>query len=210
MKRLQGKFELPIKSIQKLAFTLAEMLIVLGIVGVIAEITIPNLVKSVNSEQYKGQWKKTYSTISQATYNIKNDYKGSLVGLFTDYATIVSLYSGEMKVVKTCTSGSCDSGNGWTTTYYMVLIDGTVLMGNSIDSTCAAASWTTNYGQSMCIDFYVDLNGTKKPNTAGQDIVWVGINSIGKIIPAGVAGMVTADWKCTSGDYCNSFLYLNQ
>ena len=51
---------------KKLAFTLAEVLITLGIIGVVAAMTIPNLISSYRKKQIEIQTKVTYSTIQQA------------------------------------------------------------------------------------------------------------------------------------------------
>lgn len=51
---------------RKFAFTLAEILIVLGIVGFIAGITIPNLIANYQKNQVVTQYKKAFSEISQA------------------------------------------------------------------------------------------------------------------------------------------------
>ena len=48
-----------------LAFTLAEVLITLGIIGVVAAMTIPNLISSVETAQFKAIYKKTYAELSQ-------------------------------------------------------------------------------------------------------------------------------------------------
>lgn len=61
-------------SIKKLAFTLAEVLIVVGIIGIIAEITIPTLVKQFQEKVLVSQFKKTYSNLNQAyTMAIMNE-----------------------------------------------------------------------------------------------------------------------------------------
>ena len=51
---------------QKAAFTLAEVLITLGIIGVVAAMTIPTLIANTNSQKYRSTLKKTISTLSQA------------------------------------------------------------------------------------------------------------------------------------------------
>ena len=48
------------------AFTLAEVLITLLIVGVVAAMIVPGLYKSILATQYKTQLKRTYSLISKA------------------------------------------------------------------------------------------------------------------------------------------------
>jgi len=50
----------------KNAFTLAEVLITLGIIGVVAALTIPNLIANYKEKQSIAHWKKMYSVISQA------------------------------------------------------------------------------------------------------------------------------------------------
>lgn len=47
-------------------FTLAEVLITLGIIGVVAAMTIPTLIANTNSARFRSQFKKTLSTLSQA------------------------------------------------------------------------------------------------------------------------------------------------
>ena len=48
-------------------FTLAEVLITLVIVGIIAAMTIPTLINKTNNQEYVSRLKKTYSTMAQAT-----------------------------------------------------------------------------------------------------------------------------------------------
>ena len=50
----------------KKAFTLAEVLIVLGIIGVVAMITIPNIIVSIEKDYTLGVLKTTYAQLNQA------------------------------------------------------------------------------------------------------------------------------------------------
>lgn len=50
----------------KNAFTLAEVLITLGIIGVVAAMTIPTLISNTNGAQFKTAYKKALSTMNQA------------------------------------------------------------------------------------------------------------------------------------------------
>ena len=50
----------------KAGFTLAEVLITLGIIGVVAAMTIPTLIANTQSSKYRNQYKKTLSTLNQA------------------------------------------------------------------------------------------------------------------------------------------------
>ncbi len=51
---------------KRFGFTLAEVLITLGIIGVVAAMTIPTLISNTNSAKFKSQYKKTLSTMNQA------------------------------------------------------------------------------------------------------------------------------------------------
>ena len=61
---------------KRVGFTLAEVLITLGIIGVVAAMTIPNLMANVNGHKFRSQFKKSLSTVNQAVrLNIANyDY----------------------------------------------------------------------------------------------------------------------------------------
>ena len=59
---------------KRFGFTLAEVLITLGIIGVVAAMTMPTLMNSTQGAQYKAAYKKALSAISQAvTLNVALD-----------------------------------------------------------------------------------------------------------------------------------------
>lgn len=83
--KINIKFLTKIKSIFSLfkfnfsplkAFTLAEVLIVLGIIGFVAEMTIPSLMNNIQDQQFKIGLKKAYSVYSQAYLKIASDNGG--------------------------------------------------------------------------------------------------------------------------------------
>ena len=51
---------------KRFGFTLAEVLITLGIIGVVAAMTIPTLIANTNGAKFRSQFKKTISTLNQA------------------------------------------------------------------------------------------------------------------------------------------------
>ena len=51
---------------KKAAFTLAEVLITLGIIGVVAALTLPTVINKAQSMILKNQFKKAYSTFYNA------------------------------------------------------------------------------------------------------------------------------------------------
>ena len=53
-------------NVRRVAFTLAEVLITLGIIGVVAALTLPSLIQEKQHKQLEAQFKKGYSAIQQA------------------------------------------------------------------------------------------------------------------------------------------------
>ncbi len=51
---------------KRLGFSLAEVLITLGIIGTVAAMTIPVLISNTNGAKYRSQFKKAVSTLNQA------------------------------------------------------------------------------------------------------------------------------------------------
>lgn len=87
-------------------FTLAEVLITLGIIGVVAAMTMPTLMNQTNGAQYKAAYKKALSAISQAvTLNVAldewnfADLEEEATGKETN--SLKSLFEKRMNVVRT-------------------------------------------------------------------------------------------------------------
>jgi len=69
--RGQGEGLNPCK--KKAAFTLAEVLITLGIIGVVAALTIPGLINNYKAHRLSAQFLKSYSTIQQVFKQMEAD-----------------------------------------------------------------------------------------------------------------------------------------
>lgn len=184
-----------------IAFTLAEVLITLGIIGVVAAMTIPTLMDRIRNQQLKGMWKKEYSTYSQSIMNILSDNNGTLVGLCNsgDHDCFLDKFLTYMKYIKKCNNGvaGCFYGDaefkylsgepvtGWGVDASAVLSDGAIIDVYYGDSTC---SWIgANSTTPSCGYLYVDVNGRKTPNTIGIDIFKMDVLANG-IKPMGYSG----------------------
>ncbi|MFA6989038.1 MAG: type II secretion system protein [Candidatus Gastranaerophilaceae bacterium] len=94
-------------------FSLAEVLITLAIIGIIAAMTIPGLIANTNDQELKTAWKKAYSDISQATLLIMADNGGTMTNLCStfDNNCFRDLYSNYLNYTKICdvnaTYGTC-------------------------------------------------------------------------------------------------------
>jgi len=162
----------------KTAFTLAEVLIVLAVIGVIAVLTIPTLLQSTNEQELKTAFKKQYSVLSQATARLVADSGGTLKG----DAKYIDRYAKYLNATKICQPeeafGNCWHKlgefkflNGISVTGYseesgMILSNGTLLFIDWRSSDCSQVP----FGIPVCAVMHVDVNGFKGPNMIGKDI----------------------------------------
>jgi len=182
-------------STQKLyvsAFTLAEVLITLGIIGVVAAITIPTLMNKTQDAEFKNAMKKQYSGLSQAYQQLKMDNDGDFVSAISACSNSVDLKN--LFKTKFISSKDCDSdstspgacfpaqakvkwlnGNSASSWYFnndstsgLILSDGTTFAFYLESPTCAMNN-SPNYSN-RCGWLTVDVNGLKPPNTWGKDI----------------------------------------
>lgn len=63
------------------AFTLAEVLITLGIIGVVAAISIPVLMKNTQNAELKTAFKKSYANLMQAYNSVTYDKAAHLISV---------------------------------------------------------------------------------------------------------------------------------
>lgn len=161
---------LPTKA--KVGFTLAEVLITLGIIGVVAALTIPGLINNYKAARLKSQFLKSYSTIQQVFKRMQDDEisvdpssytdGGSFQDAFMKYlsgAQKCSLYQTLCKFYDVTTGSIVYKG-----IHYHYLNDGTILLN---DGTLLMFENQTN-SSIVCVT--VDLNGVKNPpNIEGYD-----------------------------------------
>ena len=96
---------------KKAAFTLAEVLITLGIIGIVAAMTIPTLVANYQQKSLNTQFKKAYALINQTLLNVLAQYdylprcyylSGTSIGPSTDCVDVSEKFFSSLKVVKKC------------------------------------------------------------------------------------------------------------
>ena len=155
----------------KSAFTLAEVLITLGIIGVVAAMTMPTLMNSTNGAQYKTAYKKALSVLSQAVVlNVAlDDYDMSQTVAETanDSASLYNMFNNRMNVVKT--EGNAYSASNANTTvkfgdtanYTLYFNDGITFTFPKTAAACTEGNATT--ADAKCYGV-IDVNGEKNPN----------------------------------------------
>lgn len=201
---------------KNIAFTLAEVIIVMGIIGILAEITIPMLVANIQQQVQITKLQKTYSVLSQAYNMIQADAGGQFVNsLSNDTYTLQNVFKDKLSYTKSCDSTNLSdcfptysmskflnmtASNNWYfagLTGALTLSDGTSL-GFHLDSyLCKTIRGSGSY--SSCGYIMLDENGTRPPNTWGKDIYLFFIFS-DKIYSSTVdnVGVVSSD-DCNAG-----------
>ncbi len=170
----------------RLGFTLAEVLVTLGIIGVVSAMTVPTLMQNHQRKTYVTQLHKFYNELSQALIQYQTD-KNALnlkeAGL-TDDNALKSFFQSYFKVVNDC--GSEQEPCFAPTNVYRKINDseqiGTYLTGGyfSITSGASVGFASTITGDRVA-SVYVDINGSKGPNIAGRDIFAIYIYNDGTV-----------------------------
>ena len=199
----------------KIAFTLSEVLIVIVIIGIVAAITLPSVINNTNKQEYVSRLQKTYSNLSQATNRIiaeEGSFKGTDGGWNTSSSALRDMYKKYLNNVKECDNhtscipdiidyknlnGTSNNGMYHLTNNYdgIVLQDGTFLSFLS-SSGCNFDQETYCGDKDMCGVIHVDINGSKKPNQWGRDAFRFYISETG-LYPTG------CNWnKTCTGQTC--------
>lgn len=198
------------------AFTLAEVLITLGIIGIVAAMTLPSLTANYKGNILYTQLQKSYSVIQNALQMMNNEE--GFVAKPGSYAQreFIATYKKYLLVASDCKSDECESryendddGNSVMTnnsqnykTYnnkkmknqylddgQLILPDGSFIM---VQNENAALDGT--------ILISVDVNGIyKKPNRWGHDLFTFQIMDDGKLLPMGSDGT-----KFDKDEYCSA------
>ena len=183
----------PTKS--KLAFTLAEVLITLGIIGVVAVMTMPTVIKNYQKKQTATQMRKTYAVLENAltmaraehgelmywegpTDYIKNGYEGIepfMKKYILPYIKYTSTCKGCEDYKITGLNGrdmiESDASLLGKAPYQVFLADGTTLnfyVTQKVRTDDPSIMWR--------VSVYFDINGKKKPNVIGKDVALLRIH----------------------------------
>lgn len=152
------------------AFTLAEVLITLGIIGVVAAITIPALMNNIQDAQYKTAYKKAFSVLTQALQQTANDNDLQYRSTWTDATARDGNFLAIMqrfKVAKYCDGTTIFGDKCWDSS-------GEGYNSHNFPAYTTSACFVDNSGMSWCNEgegsaILVDTNGFKKPNQFGKD-----------------------------------------
>ncbi len=191
---------------RKSAFTLAEVLITLGVIGVIASLTLPNLIANYQEKVATVRLKKVYSTISNA-YSLLLEDEGDPtqwndVESFVDISEKFAKYINKAKVCSVGDTGCFKhvprkdlTGKAVDVLYQrgaIVLSDGAVI---GFDSQVSLEESLQCSRLNHCFTIVTDINGDKRPNQWGVDTFTFHVGEK-QILPRGAASTHGAAKTC--------------
>lgn len=152
---------------KSLAFTLAEVLIVLGIIGNVALLVLPGLITNVDKQIRLNQWKHSYALVGEAINRMTFENGGSMPFAYSatqSSSGCIEAFSQYLKVIKTCRTSTTaavaatecfDTTTSGLATFYTY---GILVNGVSVAFESGGTVW-------------IDVNGKDKgPNQYGKDI----------------------------------------
>ena len=211
---------------RRIAFTLAEVLITLGIIGVVSALTLPSVVNNIKHKQLETGFKTAYSIFSQAVQNMKREDGEGIAKYYAYYDADKGIipnagefeekfykYSG-LKVI-----GKCDYKKVPVMNYTNTAEAQSYAIHSSSKDGANYVDLKDELSNGMCsvftatastLFFVVDTNGIKKPNKLGHDVFWFKINNNDMLEPVKMRKLYTDDelenveWGYVAGDPCST------
>lgn len=214
---------------QEQAFTLAEVLITLGIIGVVAALTMPSLINRTRNKELHTAFLKTYSELNQVAQKYYADNEISVTEANIDSHSNLSsqimteYYKGATKLTNGGMGTQDEEGN-YKAFYSIRTLNGHKYSGgeNSQGSnssficdnspfyqTASGALFIFNdkaetenqNGPVIC----VDINGKKGPNRYGMDYFLFAFTKNGNVVPMGDLRQETYGGVSSNGSANNFF-----
>lgn len=206
----------------KKAFTLAEVLITLGIIGIVAAMTLPTLIQKQQEKVLINQLKVANNTLSNMLLLAykdhdtmqfwSNDYSQGSTYMTYNRTNFEKYFLPYLKVAKYCKSGKgCfsediyfneNSGDNINTNSNYVK----ALLANGMSISAQGLSFNA-YGSGS---FLVDVNGFKGPNEWGKDLFYFAVSPQKRGIYPSFSNEFkgtssTEGWYSTSNRYGNCY-----
>lgn len=194
------------------AFTLAEVLITLGIIGIVATMTIPVLISTHQKREIETKLKEDFSIFSQVNkMMVYNDTSFDFTAADNSTTELRKWLDTNMfpymKVARVCNEpekgcwnsenvatrylhggkfGDCQKGGGGCGTNWVsfVMNNGTKVTVDVGNNDQLRTLLGVDSNAQNCLKMYVDVNGDKKPNKIGIDVFLMTFTEDG-FVPAG-------------------------
>jgi len=151
------------------AFSLAEVLVTLAVIGVIATLTIPTLLQNKQKQDTVARLQKAYTTLAQAIKKSELDNGPLETWDYNDPTYFMNTYIAPyLNVIKKC---SINESGCWASNNRLYHIKG------SYESLPSQTRILLNDGTFLAFNtgdghahFYVDIDGSKGPSRFGRDV----------------------------------------
>ena len=176
---------------KKQGFTLAEVLITLGIIGVIAALTLPSLTSNVQKAHTGPALAKAINTLENANRNAMVHYNArSLKSIIANNALDPKSYIGLLNEIVSGAVDATDTSNKTFISkdgisYKLIKDDGKVVetpAAEGKDAVYKSPTFKYNYEY---YEVLIDINAGKTPNKGGEDQFYVYVDHAGAVIPGG-------------------------
>ncbi|MDR1327595.1 MAG: type II secretion system GspH family protein [Heliobacteriaceae bacterium] len=188
----------------RVGFTLAEVLITLGIIGVVAALTLPALVLRIGKQHLEASFTKGYSTLQGALSSLNQEQGFETTPENYDHISFYYNIINHVKILRSARRGNYAANAGYkdfNKKYNISLSlfdDGQIILQ---DGTFWAIENPYN-GPDTHIMVFVDTNGMmKQPNALGHDLFVFQIVNDGKLLPMGAQGTEYEDSDLCSKTY---------
>ena len=179
---------------KKAGFTLAEVLITLGVIGVVATLTLPNVMASYAKRSQVAQLQRSVNAVTNAAQNyLLENNADSLDGVIFDADRFISEFLGAAH------TGGLSSAMS---EYYRSVSDPNssapayILLGDYSRPSYACGKLDT--GATVCVSYNtqsdgnralaIDVNANAGPNVYGRDLFTMGLNPKGKVVAGAAVG----------------------
>lgn len=165
----------------KKGFTLSEVLITLGIIGIVAVLTVPAVMKNYQNRLYVAQLRKAYAQIAEAAQAIMADEH------------CADFYETKAAAANSCSNadkGKCEAGAGYFLNKYFKTVNkdcNNLNNGKTVADLCVAVG---SNQKPTDADAYKNLKGANAGSLAGEYCIETTNRATlcGKYFPTGVAG----------------------
>lgn len=210
---LKNKHHLKCTQLKNPAFTLAEVLITLGIIGVVAAMTLPSLINRVQGKELEAQFKKGYSLISQVMQMMTYGEGQTITPEAYAAHKFAPAFHNYLIAAKACPKSWClierkaetnESGAmlGYDFGDYKTYNKKAKVEGSKMDN----GQFMLKNGMAIYIEnesstfITIDVNGINQgPNLWGHDLFTFQLINDGKLLPMGAEG---TDY--VSENYCSN------
>jgi len=183
----------------KKGFTLAEVLITISIIGIVAALTMPSLMGNHRKKELESRFKKAHAITESAILRMSTDYpyiNVAFCGSAGADRTNNKFIQAFSKYFNITASDYTDSGRDLTTLGYKQTAfyqsgpgkitfnadshnNGAVWLNNGMMIASAGCWWAIDK-----VDFIIDTNGRKGPNKTGYDVFYFQIGPNNELYPS--------------------------